>query len=70
MKIILLERDSLMATTQELSDEIGRRGLYARKDGVTAKAKQINARAKKYPAMFECTSPGVVKLLVGSEPPS
>jgi uncharacterized protein (DUF1778 family) len=62
MEIILLERDQYSATTLELSIEIERRGLYARKDGEAARAKQINARARKYPEIFEFALPGRVRL--------
>jgi hypothetical protein len=44
MRIILLERESYTATTQDPSVEIERRGLYMRKDGNAARAKQINPR--------------------------
>ena len=64
MKIILLERESCTATTQELSVEIDQRGLYTRKDGNAARAKQINARVRQYPALFEFAGPGLVRLLV------
>ena len=63
MEIILLERDQHMATTLELSIEIERRGLYARKDGGAARVKQINARARKYPELFEFSVPGLIRLI-------
>jgi uncharacterized protein (DUF1778 family) len=66
MRIILLERETYTATTEELGVEIERRGLYKRKDGNAARAKQINARVRKYPRMFEFAMPGVVRLLVDS----
>jgi uncharacterized protein (DUF1778 family) len=62
MEIILLDCDSFTATTQELSIEIERRGLYARKDGGAARARQIDARARKYPELFEFVEPGIVRL--------
>ena len=62
MEIILLERDRYSATTLELSIEIERRGLYARKDGEAARAKQINARAREYPELFGLSEPGIVRL--------
>lgn len=62
MEVILLERDQYSATTLDLSIEIERRGLYARKDGEAARAKQINARARKYPELFESSEPGIVRL--------
>jgi uncharacterized protein (DUF1778 family) len=60
MRIVLNERQT--ATTSELSEEIDRRGLYSRKDGTAAKAQQINARARKYPELFEIDSSGSVRL--------
>jgi hypothetical protein len=62
MRIILLERESYTATTTELSVEVERRGLYTRKDGNAARAKQINARVRKYPGLFEFAGLGVVRL--------
>src|ERR1035438_121890 len=66
MRIILLECESYTATTQELSVEIERRGLYIRKDGNAARARQINARVRQYPELFEFTSHGVVRLVIDS----
>ena len=66
MKIVLLEKESHTATTQEISAEIGRRGLYARKDGDPARAQQINARVRQYRALFEFIEPGKVRLQEGS----
>jgi hypothetical protein len=63
MRIILLERELYTATTQDLSAEIERRGLYTRKDGNAARAKQINARVRKYPGLFEFSEPGRVRLI-------
>jgi hypothetical protein len=62
MRIILLERESYTATTQELSVEIEQRGLYMRKDGNAARARQINARVRKYPTLFEFAGLGLVRL--------
>jgi hypothetical protein len=62
MRIILLERETYMATTQELGVEIGRRGLYTRKYGNAARAKQINARVREYPEVSEFAGPGVVRI--------
>ena len=63
MRIVLLERESRAATTKEISAEIDRRGLYARKDGDAPGAQQINERARQYPELFEFVEPGVVRLL-------
>jgi len=66
MRIVLLGRKTRTATTQEISAEIERRNLYARKDGDTAKAQQINARARQYRALFKFDKPGVVRLQISS----
>jgi hypothetical protein len=63
ISIVLSERRTLAATTSELSEEIGQRRLYVRKDGAVAKAKQINARVRKYPELFALDETGVVRLL-------
>jgi len=62
MRIVLLEKESRTATTQEISAEIERRGLYACTDGHAARARQINARARRYHALFEFIKPGIVRL--------
>lgn len=67
MRLVLSERPERAATTTELSEEIERRGLYARKDGAATRAQQINARARKYPNLFELDSSGLVRL---SNPPA
>lgn len=67
MRIILLDCESYTATTKELSVEIERRGLYTRKDGEAARARQINARVRKFPALFIFRAPGVVRLVNDSQ---
>jgi len=63
MVFVLSQRQDRAATTSELSEEIARRELYARrKDGEAARAKQINARARQYPQLFELDSSGLVRL--------
>jgi HTH-type transcriptional regulator / antitoxin HigA len=66
IRIVLLGRESRQATTREISEEIEQRGLYSRKDGDAAKAKQINARVRRYPNLFQFAELGVVRLLSGS----
>jgi hypothetical protein len=66
MMIVLWERDSRTATTREISNEIERRQLYLRKDGETARAKQINARVRQYPELFRFIEPGLVQLVGNS----
>jgi HTH-type transcriptional regulator / antitoxin HigA len=63
IRIVLMGRESRMASTREISDEIERRGLYTRKDGDAARAKQINARVRRYPHLFQVDNEGAVKLL-------
>jgi hypothetical protein len=66
IRMVLSERPTLTATTSELSEEIERRRLYTRKDGLSAKAQQINARARKYPNLFNIDGTGIVRLLSNS----
>jgi hypothetical protein len=49
MRTVLLEQPDLSASTSFLAEEIAKRGLYERKDGTSARARQINARARNYP---------------------
>jgi HTH-type transcriptional regulator/antitoxin HigA len=63
IRMVLLGRESHTATTKEISAEIAKRGLYVRKDRGAAKPTQINARARKYPDLFEFAAPGVVRLV-------
>ena len=62
MQLVLSERPNFTATTSELGEEIGQRGLYLRGDGTFPKAQQINARARKYPRLFKFIEPGLVQL--------
>jgi len=66
MKIVLLERESGTATTGEIAAEINQRQLYKRKDGDAARAKQINARVRQYPELFQFVEPGIVRLASNS----
>jgi antitoxin Phd len=63
MRLVLTERPEHEASTSDLSEEIERRSLYVRKDGAAARAQQINARARKYPNLFELDNSGMVRLL-------
>jgi len=63
MRIVLSERDSRTATTREISKEIDQKSLYLHKDGEVARAKQINARVRQYPLLFEFVEKGVVRLI-------
>jgi antitoxin Phd len=62
MRVVLSEQQRHAVTTSQLSEEIERRGLYARKDGAAARARQINARARKYPNLFVVDNSGYVRL--------
>jgi hypothetical protein len=62
MRIVLLERASYPATTGEIGAEIKRRGLFSRRDGDSAKAQQINARARQYVAWFDFAEPKTIRL--------
>ncbi len=70
MRTVLLSREKgrekRTATTRELSEEIRQKGLYARTGGDAASAGQINARARRYPALFEFVRPGVIRLRADS----
>lgn len=67
IRIVLLGRESRTATTKEISDEIRKRGLYSRKDGDAARAKQIHARVRQYPELFEFAGRGQVRLIADSK---
>lgn len=67
IRIVLLSRDSRTATTREISAEIQKRGLYTRKDGDAARAKQINARVRRYPSLFEIVESGRIRLVTDSQ---
>jgi HTH-type transcriptional regulator / antitoxin HigA len=62
MRIVLLGRSSRMGTARQISDAIAERKLYTRADGGSAKASQINARAKQYPELFEFVRAGIIRL--------
>lgn len=62
IKLVLRGRPSHTATTKEISEEIQKRRLYSRKDGGAPKPKQINARVRQYPELFEFAAQGVVRL--------
>ncbi|MFI5088878.1 MAG: hypothetical protein ACHP7P_02315 [Terriglobales bacterium] len=66
MRSVLLRRKNFTATTSEISEEIEQNGLYTRKDGEPARAKQVNSRVRQYPALFEFVAPGIVRLVGNS----
>jgi hypothetical protein len=70
IRTVLSEREDLTATTSEISAEIEKRGLYARRDTRTARANQINARVRKHPELFKFVEPGVVRLVANPAPKS
>lgn len=63
MRIVLSERPDHTASTQTLSDEIARRGLYHQKTGGVAHSGQIRIRAVKYPALFRMVNQDTVRLI-------
>jgi hypothetical protein len=65
IRIVLFDQAAHTATTSQICAEIERRGLYTRKDGEAARAKQINARVRQYPDLFTFDKPGTVRLLAG-----
>jgi hypothetical protein len=69
MEIVLRDRPDLTATASELGEAIGQRRLYARKDGACPKARQISARARKYPELFKVIEPGLIRLESSSSSP-
>ena len=67
IRMVLLNRESRTATMKEISAEIQKRGLYTRKDGDAARANQIHARVRQYPALFEMVGRGRVRLVTDSQ---
>jgi hypothetical protein len=67
IRTVLSQRKNFTATTSEISEEIEKRGLYARKDAGVAKASQINARVRKHPELFKFVEPGIVRLVSNRE---
>ena len=63
MRSVLLRQKDHTASTSLISDEIAKEGLYKRKDGGVARAKQINARARKYPKLFAFVDPHTIRLI-------
>ena len=63
IRTVLAEYPERTATTSAISEEISKRGLYERWDGEAARARQINARARQYPELFEFVEPGMVRLV-------
>ena len=66
MRLVLSEMPHQTATSSELSEIIEHRGLYLRRDGLAARARQINARARKYPNLFLVESSGRIRLITPS----
>ena len=62
MKIILKETQSRSATTNYLSEEINKRGLYIQRLGGPVFPDQIFLRARKYPTLFELKGREIVIL--------
>jgi len=66
MRSILLEQPEQQATTSQVSEEIAKRGLYSKRNGESAKASQVNARARKYPHLFTFADPHTIQLTSNS----
>jgi hypothetical protein len=62
MRVVLAQLPEHKATSSLLAEEIAKTNLYKRKDGMAARAQQINARARKYPMLFDLSPSGEVTL--------
>jgi hypothetical protein len=60
MEIVLGEKGPM--PVRKLAEEIGRRGLYTRQDGLAADAHQVHAYIYNYPDTFERVDRGTVGL--------
>jgi hypothetical protein len=63
MRTVLSEQPNLTASTQFVSDEIARRGLYRQQAGGVAHSGQIRIRAIKYPKLFKMVEQDTVQLI-------
>ncbi len=63
MRIVLSEQPDRTASTQHVSDEVARRGLYRQNLGGVAHAGQIRIRAINHPELFEMVDQTTVKLV-------
>ena len=53
MQLVLTERGNAWTSVHELAREIASRRLYERRDHTAADPSQVQARANKYPQLFE-----------------
>jgi len=65
MRLVLLQQPGRAASTESLSSEIARQGLYRQRGGGIAPKSQIYLRARNYPQFFELDNSQTVRL-VGS----
>ena len=63
MQRVLADEPNQTATTQRVSEEIVRRGLYRQKSGGVAHPGQIRIRALKYSKLFKVLDGTRVRLL-------
>jgi hypothetical protein len=59
MERVLRSAPNRRMTARQLANEVGRLGLYQRRDGAHAPYSQILARARKYPRLFDVDRDGV-----------
>jgi hypothetical protein len=59
MVLVLLRRKHAVGiaalNTSELASSVGKWGLYSRADGEAPRARQVGARANRYPGLFRTT---------------
>jgi hypothetical protein len=64
--VVLINKPTRTATTEEIAYEINKRKLYKKKDNSVVEASQIKLRAKlsngAYHHLFEFIEPNIVKL--------
>lgn len=63
MTHVLQGQPRFSASTKLLADQIAKARLYRRRDGQTADARQIAARARRYKHMFRISAPGIIDLI-------
>ena len=61
MRLVLQGQPRFSASVRMLSDEIASAGLYRWRNGGTADAHQISARARRYKHLFRIAAPRVIE---------
>ncbi len=64
MELVLREHGGGGMKPADLAEEIERRGLYRRRDGLPAGSGQVQARVSNYPRLFERAG-GLIRLRAG-----